>query len=165
MLNPIRGLVRLLIATSVITLSAANAAGNLVERLATCQESWYDDRDDPVKMNTLVQTLGTLFKESRQDQSLVPKGRVTVAGLPVTQVYPQSIGMGVGFSIFVDAPFERAKAAVEKAAGKTLAACQTSDGVRACDAEIAPQRILTVLTGEDGKGSKTLIGCYYFYEK
>jgi hypothetical protein len=143
----------------------ARAAGSLVERLATCQESWYDYRDDPDKMNTFVKTLDGVFRESSQDQSLVPKGRVTVAGLAVVQAFPESVGMAVGFSVVVDAPFDQAKAAVEKVSRKTLAGCQTSDGMRACGIEIAPKRTLTLLTGENGKGRNTLIGCHYFYEK
>jgi hypothetical protein len=38
--------------------------------------------------------------------------------------------MGVGLSVMIDAPFEKAKAGVEKSLGKPLKKCEPGEGMR-----------------------------------
>ena len=94
-----------------------------------------------------------------------PKVDVSVLGLHVAQLFPDSVGMGVGFSLTVDAPYDTARAAIEKAGAKKLVHCEASDGMKSCELEIAPQRSITIMAEDNPKSCQTLIGCYYFYEK
>jgi hypothetical protein len=156
-----------LIAGVVLLLSGANARGadDLVQRLALCQESWFEMKDDAVRMKQFAESFNGTFVQKADGHSFAPKGRVLVAGLPVTEAFPESLGMGVGFSVLVDAPFDRTRGAVEKTAGKSLKDCETGDGMRTCGLEIAEQRTLTIMADSAGKSKTTLVGCYYFYEK
>jgi hypothetical protein len=143
----------------------ARAADDLIEKLVTCKESWYDNRSDEARMRALGNTFNESFKPHEKEHYFVPKSKVTVLGLPVVQAYPQSVGMGLGFSLLVDANFDKARAALEKATGKSLEQCETGDGMKSCELEVAEKRTLMVLAGENGRSKTTLLGCYYFYEK
>jgi hypothetical protein len=83
----------------------------------------------------------------------------------VAEAYPDSVGMGVGFSLTVDAPYDTARAAMEKALAKKLVHCEASDGMKTCELEVASQRTVTIMAGDRPKSRQTLIGCYYYYEK
>lgn len=137
----------------------------IIERLATCQDSWLDWKDNPVKMQPLADTFNASFKE--KDRKWIPTSKVLVAGLPVVQAFPENVGMGVGFSVIVDAPFERARAGVEKIIGKPFKKCDSGEGMRTCELELAPKRTVTLLAPEAGSKApnQTLVGCYYYYEK
>lgn len=150
---------------AIMTAVPLAAADDLLERLATCQDSWFESRGDGAAMKKLGETFNAAFKEGDKGRAYVPKGKLTVAGLPVVQAFPQSAGMGVGFSLVVEAPFEQAKAAIEKSVGKPLAECETEDGTRMCALEVAEKRTVMLMSGESGKSKNSLIGCYYFYEK
>ena len=65
---------------------------------------------------------------------------LAVLGFRVTKASPESVGMGVGFSLDVDAMFDDARKAVERSLGKTLTHCETGDEMRTCALEIARQR-------------------------
>jgi hypothetical protein len=71
----------------------------------------------------------------------------------------------VGFSVTVAAPFDTARTAVEKATGKSFKKCETGDGMHGCELQLAPQRTLTLMSGDSPTSKTTLVGCYYFYEK
>lgn len=92
-------LTRFAIATclALMSLIPLSAADDLLERLATCKDSWYEGRENPAAMKNLADTFNKAFKEDDRRRGFIPKGSVTVAGLPVVQAYPQSAGMGVGF--------------------------------------------------------------------
>jgi len=154
-------------ASLALLLSAvpALAADDLIQRLATCQESWVDMKDDPAKINQFAESFNAAFAPKQNGASFVPKTRILVAGLPVTEVFPESVGMGVGFSVIVDAPFDQAQIAFERTTGKSLKRCETGDGMRTCELEVAQKRTLVIMADSDGKSSTTLLGCYYFYEK
>src|SRR5213595_1180669 len=79
----------------------AQAADNpIIERLATCQDSWFDWKSsDPARLQKFVAGFQSDFSRKERDAFFVPNSRQTVAGLPVAQVYPQSVGMAVGFSV------------------------------------------------------------------
>ncbi len=145
---------------------AADAAdGDLIERLATCQDSWFEWKDNPAQMRALANSFNDSFTQKGNTPVFAPKQRMLVAGLPVSQAYPQSVGMGVGFSLVVDANFETTRAALEKVAKKPLTMCETGDGMRSCELQVAEKRTLMLMTGDSGRAKTTLIGCYYFYEK
>jgi hypothetical protein len=59
----------LLALASLVALQPAKPVETAIERLATCQDSWRDWKDDPAQSKKVGE-----------------------------QVYPESVGMGVGFS-------------------------------------------------------------------
>jgi hypothetical protein len=149
----------------LLSVVPARAADDLLQRLATCQDSWLDMKSDPDKIKQFVESFNAAFVQKQDAPSFVPKTRMLVAGLPVTEAYPESVGMGVGFSVVVDANFEKSKGALEKMTGKSLKQCETGDGMRTCALEIAEKRTLVIMADSDGKSGTTLLGCYYYYEK
>jgi len=136
-----------------------------VERMVTCQDSWLDWKDDPVRAGAFVESIRSAFEQRDGDAFFTPKGRVSVAGLPVVQVFPQSVGMGVGFSVTVDASFDQARKALEQRTGKSLQKCDTSDNMRTCELELGERKTLILMADATGTVKTTLLGCYYYYEK
>jgi hypothetical protein len=144
----------------------AHAADDVpITRLATCQDSWLDWKDDPAKVKAFGDHLRPLFAPHDNDPYWLPKQNVTIASMHVSQVFPQSVGMALGFSATVDVPFEKARTAVEKISGKKLTQCENSDGMKTCGLQIAEKRTITVMAVDGQKPEQTLIGCYYYYEK
>ena len=108
----------------------------------------------------------TDFLRKEKDPFFVPKSNQTVAGLPVAQVYPESIGMGVGFSVVVNANFDRTKTSLAKKIGKSLSKCEPpSDNMRTCELEIGKKKTILLMAEDNVKSTTTLFGCYYFYAK
>jgi len=143
---------------------AAEDAG--LARMATCRESWLDwQTKDPAQLKKFGEHLHAEFSPHGNDAFVVPNANVSVAGLRVTQLFPDSVGMGVGLSVTVDAPFDKARQVIEKSAGKPLTKCETSDGMRTCELAIAEKRTLMLMAEDSPKATTTLVGCYYFYEK
>ena len=137
-----------------------------IERMATCQDSWLEwTKNDPARMKTFGDDFRADFSRHGNDAFVVPKTPKTVAGLHVTQVFPESVGMGVGFSVTVDAPFDAARHNLEKVLGKPFVKCESGDGMRTCERQIAEQRTLTLMAEDNAKSATTLVGCYYYYEK
>ena len=137
-----------------------------LESLALCRESWLDwQRTDPAKLDSFAAYFRSAFTHNGNDAFVAPKSAMTIDGLKVIQVFPESVGMGVGFSVLVDAAFDVAKPAVEHELGKPVRQCETGDGTRACELPVAEQRTLTLATGDPPNDKTTLIGCYYVYEK
>lgn len=157
----------LLIMAPLVVAPARAADDSGIERLATCQDSWFEWKSsDPARLQSFVSRFKADFSPMGHDGAYTPKSGLTVAGLPVTQVYPRSIGMGVGFSVLVNATFDTTKATLEKRLGKTIGKCEPpSDNMRTCELEIAEKKTVTLLSEDNPKASKTLTGCYYFYEK
>src|SRR4051812_4108669 len=115
--------------------------------MATCTDSWLEWGADE----------GSAF--------FVPIASVTLMGMRVTRVYSNTVGMARGFSVTVDAPFETAKRNVEKSVGSPLKHCDTSDGMRTCDLQIAEKKTVMLMADATGREKSTLVGCFYFYEK
>jgi hypothetical protein len=133
-------------------------------RLATCQDSWLDwQKSDPAQLKKLGEHLHVEFAEHGNDAFVVPNASISIAGLRVLQLFPGSVGMGVGLSVLVDAPFDKVRQTIERKAGKPFAKCEASDGMRSCGLEIAEKRTLIVMAEDDA--TTTLVGCYYYYEK
>jgi hypothetical protein len=135
-------------------------------RMATCQDSWLDlQKSDPAGLQAFGQRLHAEFSQHDNDAFVVPRSRTEIVGLRVTQLFPNSVGMGVGLSVTVEAKFDEARRNVEKALGKPLVHCETSDGMRTCALQIADKRTVMLMAEDDPKSTSTLIGCYYYYEK
>lgn len=157
---------------TAITLAAlastpvAHAANDpQLQRLALCQDSWFDWKDDDARMARFASVFESRFDRSPQgDGGFAPKSPVQVVGLAVTQVYPQSIGMGVGFSLVVNADFAQARSSIEQQLGKPMK-CSTSDGMRACELAVGEKKTATLVTGQNGQDRSSLVGCYYFYQQ
>jgi hypothetical protein len=156
-------------AVLLLALTASLAIGaddvNRIERLATCQDSWLEFKDDVVKSRAFAETFINSFTQKGNTGTFTPSSRLLVAGLPVVEARPETMGMGVGFSVLLDGGFEKAKAGVQKVVGRSLEDCDTSDGMRMCGHQFAPKKTVMVITGDDGKAPRTIVGCYYYYEK
>ncbi len=149
---------------AIIPAVAADDPG--LTRMALCQDSWMEwTKKEPKTFAAFRNQFMNQFGRHENAPYWVPKTGVWVLGMHVAQAFPDSIGMGVGFSLTVDAPFGKTLAAMEKALGKKLQHCEASDGMKTCDLEVGPQRTVTVMAGDNPKSRQTLIGCYYFYEK
>jgi hypothetical protein len=151
--------------TLAATVAVAADDINRIERLATCQDSWFEFKDDPVKSQAFSQTFISSFVQKGTSGTFTPKSTFVVAELPVIEAHPETMGMGVGFSVVLDGTFENARANVEKVVGQKLKDCQTGDGMRMCGLEFAPKKTLMVMSDDGGKSGRALVGCYYFYEK
>jgi hypothetical protein len=137
-----------------------------VESLALCRDSWLDWKTtDPAKLTSVGAYLRSALARNDNDAFGVPKSPMAIAGLKVTQVFPDSVGMGVGFSVLVEAPFDVVRRALEQRLGKPLRQCETGDGMRTCELPIAEQRTVMLMSGDPPNDKTTLVGCYYLYEK
>jgi hypothetical protein len=156
----------LLLTLLVGVIPARGADDPRVENLALCRDSWLDWKTtDPAKLNSVGAYLRSALARNNNDAFGVPKSPMAIAGLKVTQVFPDSVGMGVGFSVLVDARFDVARQALEQRLGKPLRQCETSDGMRTCELPIAEQRTVMLMSGDPPNDKTTLVGCYYLYEK
>ena len=155
-----------MVALAMLLRPALAADDDALTRMALCRDSWVEwTKSDPAKMKVFVDHFRAQFAPHDNDPFALPKANISVLGLRVLRAFPDSVGMGVGFSLSVDATFDDARHAVEKALGKSLGKCEAGDNMRMCGLEIVPQRTVT-LEAEDKAGvHDTLIGCYYFYEK
>ena len=157
---------------ALATLGLAHEAANAqtkgdagVLRLLTCQDSWMDWKNDPVKQQQFADALKANFKPDGRDGSYVPVRPMSILGHEVVQLYPQSVGMGVGYSVIVNASFDATKASLEKQMGKPFARCESASEGKSCERELAKQKTVMMMEGSRGANPKTLFGCYYLYEK
>lgn len=145
----------------------AQAMDNLsIERLATCQDLWLEwKQNSPDQLKKFAEDFQSGFFHKGNDLFFVPKSSQTVAGLPIAQVFPESVGMGVGFSVMVNANFDTTKKNLEKKIGKSLKQCEVGDNMRTCALEIGEKKTIMLVAEDNPKSATTLFGCYYFYEK
>jgi hypothetical protein len=156
----------LVLMLAAIAVPACAADDQSIERLVTCKDSWFDWKNSNApELKSFAEHFQSDFTSNENDAFFVPKSKDTIEGLNVVRVFPNSVGMGVGFSVFVDAPFDEAKRRFEQALGKPLTKCEVSDGMRTCELDIAEKRTFTLMAEDDAKATSTLAGCYYFYEK
>ena len=141
---------------------AAAADEALLERLALCQDSWFDWKTDKTRTAPFVALLKTRFRSDDDGQSYEPAAPMRLFGAPVLQAYPQSIGMGVGFSVLLEIDMAAARKIFEKLLGRPMR-CEIGDGMESCEVSIAAERTAT-LTSNLGPDRRTLAGCYYFYQ-
>lgn len=147
------------------SVSAQTTDDASVLRLLTCQDSWLEWKNDPAQQQKFVDTVKANFKQNGRDGLFVPIKPMAILGLDVVQLYPQSVGMGVGYSVVVNASFDMTKAALEKQLGKPFAHCESATEGRSCERELAKQKTVMMVEGSRGSNPKTLFGCYYLYEK
>lgn len=151
------------LSSSVTGLPSGNETEDVyLGRMATCQESWFDWKDDDRRMGQFADRFNAKYTRIEDDAAFVPKVPGKVLGFPLVKVYPQSIGMGVGFSVQLEGLFAQIRSAVEDRLGKPLE-CSDSDGMTSCGLELAEKK--TVMLTAFGDGAVNLLGCYYFYEK
>ena len=144
----------------------AQAAEDLfILPLVTCQSSWLDWVNDPVKKQQFQAHIRTNFRQDGSNGSFLPIVPITVLGQNVSRVYPESVGMGLGFSVVMDARSDLIKSALHKSAGKPLGQCAKEEGLSSCQLEIAPKKTLMSMEINTGKTPQTLVGCYYYYQK
>jgi hypothetical protein len=137
-----------------------------VARMATCRDSWLDwQKTDPVKLQAFGAQFRSEFSRNESDPFFVPKSPLSIAGFPVTRAFPDSVGMGVGFSVFVAGTFDETRKVLEKVLGKPLEHCGVSDDMRSCELKISDMRTVMLMAEDNPKSTTTLIGCYYYYEK
>lgn len=145
---------------------ALGADDSAIERMLTCKDSWLDwKKGDPERLAALGDHIRTGFSQHENDPFLVPKAATSIAGLRVTQLYPDSVGMGVGLSASVAATFDETRRKLEAELGKPLGGCETGDGMRTCTLKISDMRTIMVMAEDNPKSATTLVGCYYYYEK
>lgn len=142
---------------------AADVPGML--QLATCEESWLEFKDDPAKAERFYRPLLSQFRTMERDGSMVPVGPLRLLGHPVSRVYPESVGMGLGFSVIVEAGFDAARSSMEKQMGKSFEHCGVEEGAKSCEHRIAEKKTVVLMEGRRGNNPLTLVGCYYYYEK
>ena len=135
-----------------------------LQRLALCQNSWLESKNDDVRMKRFANFFETRFDQSAEGDAFTPKSPIKVLGHDATRVYPQSVGMGVGFSVLIDAGFTEARANVERQLGKSMT-CATSEGVRSCEVELGAKKTVVLMTGQSGAAKTSLVGCFYFYQQ
>ena len=154
----------LLVASPVASAGIAN--DDSIERMVLCKDSWLDWQKaaDP-RLQQLATHFQSNYTRKDNDPYYVPVAATSILGFRVLQFSPGNIGMGVGIAVSVDAPFDKARQSVEHTLGKKLQHCETSDGMKTCELQIAEQRTVTLMSGDDPKAKSTLIGCYYLYEK
>lgn len=154
-----------LVAPSQAAADDAAQAQQQLLRMATCQDSWYDMRRDEGRMRQFAALVQGGFEPQRQSPAFLPRRATTLLGHPVVELYPQSVGMGVGFSVALDAPFERAKADFERALGKPLTRCESGDGMHSCELPLGEKKTAILMAPMQPGVARTLLGCYYFYQQ
>lgn len=140
------------------------AADTQLQRLALCQDRWTDLKDDAVRMSWFGNYIETRFNRGASDDVFSPKSPTRVLGWSVTHIYPQSVGMGVGFSLTVKVDHARARAAIANQVGQPMN-CTASEGVRSCAVEPGCKRTAVLMAGQNGRALSSLMGCYHFYRQ
>lgn len=108
------------------------------------------------------------LKQVEGTAGYTPLQPMSLLGFNVIEVYPGSVGMGLGFSVVVIAQFEQVKASLEKQTGKRITECSFQENTRDCGFSLAERKTLTlteVSKRTKETNAKTLFGCYYYYEK
>jgi len=163
----------LLTATTLALLCAwttpARAADDaLLQRMSLCQDSWLDWKDDEARVKRYVTEVESRFTHGARGAGLTPKAPTRAFGLPVAQLFPQNVGMALGFSVMVDADFAQTRRALEGRLGRTMT-CENSEEGRGCELRIGPKKTVVLMSDGDAKAGQTpkqtLLGCYYYYER
>jgi hypothetical protein len=143
----------------------AQAAAELsLERLASCADSWMDWKNDTGMAEQFRNYVLSRFEQEPRSSGWLPRRPVSVFGLSVVRAYPQSVGMGVGFSLEVRGAPADVRRAMEGAIGRPLQ-CERAEGALSCEAKVADRRSALVVAADQGRGQNSLIGCFYFYQQ
>ena len=150
------------LSSSATGLPAAEAPD--LGQLATCQQSWLDWKEDDLRMSQYAAGFESHFTRIEEEPAFLPRVPGEVLGFRLVKVYPQSVGMGVGFSLVLDGKLADMRREVEKRLGKPLT-CSSGDGMTACDLELGENRTVMLTGPGDGTDAVNLLGCYYYYEQ
>lgn len=160
----LRPMMTAVLACAAIAAGPASAADEpMLKRFGTCQESWHDWQEGDPRQAQFVRDVEGRLDRRDDGAAFTPKSPMTVFGLAVSQVYPQSVGMGVGFSMIVDADFAESRRAFEKQLGRPMT-CVVSDGLPACELQLGVRKTAVLMT-DDPRRKTTLAGCYYFFQQ
>jgi len=143
--------------------TGAFAADDIVlQRLATCQDSWYDWKEGDPRMTQYTAYIASRLAQA-DGAAFTPTAPMTVFSMPVSLVFPQSVGTGVGFSMMVGGDIAQVRKRYEAQLGKPMT-CATSDGSPTCELQVSAKKTV-ILMSEGPRSRTTLAGCYYFYQK
>ena len=145
------------------TASAGAADDALLQRMTLCQDSWLDWKTDEMRLKRFVNEVESRFSHAG-GPAFTPKAPTRAFGLPVAQLFPQSVGMALGFSVIVNADLAQARRALEGQLGRTMK-CEGSAEGQGCEVKIGENKTVVLMSDGDGKARQTLLGCYYYYEK
>ena len=152
----------LLLALIALSSAACAADDPALLRLSTCQDSWLEWKNDAARVARFTEIFERQFTPAKEPAAFEPKTAMTMLGHPVAHVFPQSVGMGLGFSVQVNAPFAQVRQSFEKQLGRPLQ-CSTGDGMKSCELALGEKKT-AILMAADKPGSRTtLLGCYYYY--
>ena len=143
---------------------AEQAEETWLGKLATCQETWFDWKDDDLRMSQYLDRFNANFTHGEDDPAYLPKGPGKVFGFPLIKVYPGSVGSGVGFSLELGGQFAKIRSQVERALNMSLE-CSSSDGMTSCGVELGENKNVVLTAFGNGDAAINLLGCYYTYEK
>jgi hypothetical protein len=157
----------LTLAVGVATSTAADAAelNPVLTRLATCEDSWLDWRRDEASMRRFGEQLMAQFKLDEKRRVWVPKGTVTWLGHEVSEITPESVGMGLGFAVLLKTTHQVARPAYERAMGRTLERCENGDGMHSCELKLAEKKTAVMMSPTRKPELGTMLGCYYYYQQ
>lgn len=142
---------------------ASAADDTTLQRLASCQDSWLEWKDIKPRMTQYTDYVDAHLDRDGDGAGFAPKSPASAFGLPVAQVFPASVGTGVGFSLIVKADFAQTRRSFEKLLGKAMT-CAVSDGTPACELQIGNRKTAVLMT-DDPRSKTTLAGCYYYYQQ
>jgi len=147
--------------------TAAQAAEpqDTLSRLASCQESWLDMKDDPARGAKFAEVIKAHFVQDDRAPTWKPRRPMSWLGKPVIEITPQSIGMGLGFAVTLKAVSDDVKPAYEQLVGQSLGRCEKSDGSLTCERPIAERRTAMLAAPLKKPELGTMLGCYYFYQQ
>lgn len=147
--------------------TAAQAAEpqDTLSRLASCQDSWLDMKDDPARAQKFADVIKTHFVQDDRAPTWKPRRPMSWLGNPIIEITPQSIGMGLGFAVTVKAVSDDVKPAYEQLVGQSLGTCEKSDGALMCERPIAEKRTAMLTAPLSKPELGTMLGCYYFYQQ
>ena len=131
---------------SLLPLSTVYAADDkTLVSLATCQESWTDWKQDPARGRAFRVKFESEFRAQDREPFYLPIRPTTLLGHPVVRLYPDSVGMGVGFSVLAAASFEAVKASMEQQMGKPFDRCGVDDGAKTCERKLAKDKTVLLM--------------------
>lgn len=140
--------------------SAAEPQDTLM-RMVTCQDSWYDWKDDESRMDAFAATLEAHFREGQSRGVLVPSRPATLMDFEIVETTPASLGIGIGFAVTVKGPASEVRRKYEAALGRKLSACQQDEGLSVCSENIASEKSAMLMTPTRRPEVGTLVGCFY----
>jgi len=135
-------------------------------RLATCQDSWLEWKNEPERLRRFATDLHQRFTLQPKSPAMKPNAPARLLGFAIEQLFPDSVGMGVGFSVQLQADFKQLRQRFEAQLGRPLQ-CESGDGMLSCELPLGERKTAMLVTGEGsrGSGATTLLGCFYFYQQ